>query len=226
MFSPYLPRNNNESVNYFEKLVILGDSVTQYGYTPGGYCAELANFYQRRLIVEPWGLSGYTSRHFLRYFSKLPIDIDHTRIVIIYLGTNDSQIVDGKCLCPVEEYKENIKELARKFPKTSKKIFVSPSITTKVLRYERNQEPYVEATYKAAVEMDSEIGDTTWIDMHSATKYNLVPELLFSDGVHLSAMGYNILFQQIVSKITTLWPQLLPKHLPMQLPYYREIMFT
>ncbi|WBW75207.1 isoamyl acetate hydrolytic enzyme Iah1 [Schizosaccharomyces osmophilus] len=214
------------SVDFFEKLVILGDSITQYGFTHGGICAELANFYQRRLIVEAWGLSGYTSRNFLRFFSKLPIDIDHTRIVVIYLGTNDSQIVNGKCICPIEEYKENIKELARKFPKTSKKIFVSPAATLKTLRYERDQKPYEDATCEAAVEMNLELGNTTWINLYSITNFSLVPELLFNDGVHLSAMGYNVLFQQIISRIKLFWPELLPKNLPMQLPHYSEIMFS
>ncbi|EPX73626.1 isoamyl acetate hydrolytic enzyme Iah1 [Schizosaccharomyces octosporus yFS286] len=213
------------SVDFFEKLVVLGDSITQYGFTHGGICSELANFYQRRLTLEAWGLSGYTSRHFLNYFSKLPIDIDHTRIVVIYLGTNDSQIVNGKCLCSIEEYKENIKKIATKFPKTTKKIFVSPAATLKTLRYERDQEPYRYATREAATEMNLELGNTTWIDLYGATKFNLVPELLFNDGVHLSAMGYNVLFQEIISQIKALWPELLPKNLPMQLPHYSEILF-
>ncbi|EEB06919.1 isoamyl acetate hydrolytic enzyme Iah1 [Schizosaccharomyces japonicus yFS275] len=204
-----------------KKLVILGDSFTQKGFTPGGYCAELTNFYQRRLRVEAWGLSGYTSRHVLRYFPELHINPQETELLIVFLGANDCQVGPNGFLTSPDEFRSNITALLDTFP-TSKKIVISPPISTKLISYERVQKPFVDEIYKIANARD----DTVAIHFYEESQTHPTPELLFCDGLHLTAMGNSLLFRLIVECIQRNYPELLPKNIPLFLPYFEDIVLT
>ncbi|CAA22479.1 isoamyl acetate hydrolytic enzyme Iah1 [Schizosaccharomyces pombe] len=211
---------------YFNRLTIIGDSITQKGFTPGGYCAELMNFYQRRLRVDVWGFSGYTSRHVLRYLPEIPLEIDSTKLLIVFLGTNDCQLTETGYMCPVDEFKNNLLALTRPFPH-SKIIIVSPGICTKDICFKREQEPYVIAASETVNTLNkSKANSAGLINLYEITKSYPTPELLFTDGLHFSSLGYSLLFNEIVATISKAWPELLPNNLPLQFPHWSEILFT
>lgn len=71
------------------QLLMLGDSITQFSFSPGGMGAALADLYQRKLDVISRGYGGYTSDH-LRFVlphiftSETPI-----QICTLLIGAND-----------------------------------------------------------------------------------------------------------------------------------------
>lgn len=47
-----------------------------------------------------------------------------------------------------------------------------------------------------------------------------IQQLTHSDGLHLTAKGYEVIFNEILKIIDEHWPELKPENLPMRLPQY------
>ena len=100
-----------------EKILLLGDSITQQGYATNGWVSQLADAYIRRADVINRGLSGYNSRWLLRLLqnpssaSQL-LDVSRPPLfVVVFLGANDSVRSDLVQHVPVDEFESNLKKI-------------------------------------------------------------------------------------------------------------------
>ena len=102
-------------------VLLLGDSITQYGDLRDGFTTLLREHYQGKLLFQGLGVEGINTHNFLKFVSSdellsclpKPEMICH---VIICLGANDAAIPEAgpaqaKQHVPLEEYKTNMSKL-------------------------------------------------------------------------------------------------------------------
>ena len=75
--------------------MLLGDSLTQFGFSPGGWAGRLANRYQRRADVLNRGYSGYNTRWILEHVRRDTGVVPGggaTKLVTCFFGANDASL--------------------------------------------------------------------------------------------------------------------------------------
>lgn len=217
------------------KVVLFGDSLTQYGFSKDGcWTALVADFLQRKCDVINRGFSGYNTRWCKIILPKLVTKNDAANIhmVTIFLGANDS--VDC-ALCPkqhvpLEEFKQNLKDLVKYLQEIGiarqKIVLISPPAVDEQKweadckekgrqfgKYNKPTKEYAEA----CVEVAEEIG-TPCVDFYTAMSNQKHWEEMLNDGLHLSPLGSEFLFELLKPSINKLTSEL-----PMQLPLWADI---
>ena len=77
----------------WKKFILLGDSNTQFGYSPDGkWVSMLSHLLQRQCDVVNRGFSGYNSTHLRKMVPEIMEEFDVKDIagVILWIGSNDS----------------------------------------------------------------------------------------------------------------------------------------
>lgn len=205
-------------------LLLAGDSIMYGSWDPeGGWPGKLRNFLDVRALKENnpvelnttgyfalynLGIPGDTSRGLLKRFTNevLPrINEEQKTIVLIAIGTNDAQFDfdEGEFEVPIEETRENIKELINQARKFSKNIVVvglppvdeaktAPLYWVDGTHYtNENIQKYNEEIQKVA---ESEL--VGFIDINQNLKIHDV-SILMEDGIHPSAFGHQLMFEEI-----------------------------
>ena len=94
------------------RFVLLGDSITQMGFSVGGWAGRLAEQYVRRADIVNRGFSGYNTRwvlpalpHIFPVPMTLPI-----QLVTVFYGANDAADakLNARQHIPIIEYKQNL----------------------------------------------------------------------------------------------------------------------
>ena len=99
-----------------KEILLIGDSLTEFGYRFDGWVAQLSNMFARRCDVVNRGLSGYSTRWVLNRFKYLPsrmegADYEPPVLATLFFGANDAaETYQG---IDVEEYRQNIVEIVR-----------------------------------------------------------------------------------------------------------------
>ena len=98
-------------------VVVIGDSLTEYGFGNNGWTSLLANYLSRKCDVINRGFNGYNTNHMRLVFDdvlKHSVNNSNTAAVILFLGANDAFIPDmtPKAHVPLEEYSDNLRFLA------------------------------------------------------------------------------------------------------------------
>ncbi|NWI66384.1 IAH1 esterase, partial [Todus mexicanus] len=98
------------------RVVLFGDSITEYSFQEGGWGAYLAERLVRKCDVVNRGLSGYNTRWAKLILPRLinkSTSAEDTVAVTIFFGANDSALKDlnPKQHVPVEEYATNLKSM-------------------------------------------------------------------------------------------------------------------
>ncbi|KAL6105593.1 iah1 [Pungitius sinensis] len=101
------------------KVILFGDSITQFSFQTNGWGAEIAHKLARKCDVVNRGLSGYNSRWAKLLLPRL-IDITNSAdnniaAVTVFFGANDCALRDKNPQqhVPLEEYSENLKVISR-----------------------------------------------------------------------------------------------------------------
>ena len=93
----------------WKKLILLGDSNTQFGFN-SGWASKLADLLQRKCDVVNRGFSGYNTDHIRTMLPDVVEEFDAKLIcgVVIMLGSNDSTMNTNHIQhIPLEKYKQN-----------------------------------------------------------------------------------------------------------------------
>ncbi|CAL1575086.1 unnamed protein product [Knipowitschia caucasica] len=218
------------------KVILFGDSITQFSFQPNGWGAEISDKLARKCDVLNRGLSGYNSRWARILLPRLlgPADSAQSHIagVTIFFGANDAALKDEnpKQHVPLKEYSENLKEMTKTLATAGvcaeKVIFITPppihesawrkECTAKGCALNRLNAvtgQYAQACVQAAAQCGVEVLDL-WTLMQKGEDFT---EYL-CDGLHLSQKG-----NQFVSR--QLW-RLLDRRvgdLPFILPYWANV---
>ena len=115
----------------WKKLVLIGDSNTQYGYAKEGtWVSLLSEMLQRKCDVINRGFIGYNTAYIREFLPKILQEFDAESIcgIIIMLGTNDSAIETSIQHVSLKNYKDNldwiISYLTKSFMLSKEKIII------------------------------------------------------------------------------------------------------
>ncbi|CAG10509.1 unnamed protein product, partial [Tetraodon nigroviridis] len=219
------------------KVILFGDSITQYSFQADGWGAEIADKLARKCDVVNRGLSGYNSRWAKMILPRL-INGQNTAdtniaAVTVFFGANDCALEDKNPHqhVPVQEYSENLKEMARFLASVGvsadRVIFISPPpvhepawekeciLKGGVLnRLNAVAGQYAQACVQAAAQCGTDVLDLWSLMQKDSQDY----AIYLSDGLHLSQRGNQFVAEH-------LWRLLESRvaHLPFILPYWGDV---
>ncbi|BBN07888.1 isoamyl acetate esterase [Marchantia polymorpha subsp. ruderalis] len=200
--------------------VLYGASMTQFSFELGGWGAALADLYQRKADVLLRGFSGWNTRRALELMQEMfPKNLPtQPSLVVVFFGANDAAVPlksgAGQAV-PLQEFKENLKKIALYLKGLSDKTRVilttAPPIheemrdqycrrimgeraVGKLDRTNENARKYAAACREAAGETGVGVVDL-WTSIQQSSP-NWGPECL-TDGMHLSAGGSKIMFNEL-----------------------------
>ncbi|CAM8952584.1 unnamed protein product [Rhodiola kirilowii] len=198
------------------QFVLFGSSIVQLSYSNGGWGATLADVYARKADILLRGYYGWNSRRAVQVLDHVfPKDAAvQPTLVIAYFGGNDSMGPHSSCLgphVPLPEYIENMRKVAlhlKSLSDTIRIIFLScPPVNEVKIR--QNKSPYLSELVRtnelcksysdACVALCQEL-DIKVVDLYKALqKRDDWMEVCFTDGVHLSEEGSNIVVEGILN---------------------------
>ncbi|XP_063298256.1 isoamyl acetate-hydrolyzing esterase 1 homolog [Pelobates fuscus] len=218
------------------RIVLFGDSITQFAFETNGWGSILANKLIRKCDVINRGLSGYNTRWAKLILPRLVSKGCHagnTAAVTIFFGANDSSLKEENPQqhIPLEEYVDNLQSMIQYLKSIDitgdRIILITPpplyepawekECHLKGCKLNRSNERagvYAKACIQVANECGTEILDL-WTTMQEGGQDFT---LYLSDGLHLSDEGNRFVESQ-------LWQILERKasDLPFILPYWNDV---
>ncbi|XP_051130586.1 GDSL esterase/lipase CPRD49-like [Andrographis paniculata] len=200
------------------RIVLFGSSIVQQSFKVGGWGAVLADLYDRKADIFLRGYSGWNSRLALQYLHKIfPKEAEvQPSLVIVYFGGNDAMHPHPSGLgshVPLPEYLENMKKIYLHIKSLSEKtriIFLtSPPVNEEMIRahfgnlfdnQQRTNEScraYAEALVRLGRQLNVKV-----VNLCTAIQQRKDwPTACFSDGIHFSPEGSNIVAKEILKVI-------------------------
>lgn len=196
--------------------VLFGSSIVQYSFSNGGWGAALADIYARKADILLRGYIGWNTRRAVQVMDKVfPKDSAvQPSLVIVYFGGNDSIAAHSSGLgphVPLDEYIGNMRKIAEHLKSLSEKtrvIFLScpplneemlqnstsSTILSEIVRTNETCRLYSDACVALCKEMNLKVVDL-W---HAMQKREDWMTACFTDGLHLSEEGSNIVVEEIL----------------------------
>ncbi|GMN41302.1 hypothetical protein TIFTF001_010528 [Ficus carica] len=197
------------------QFVLFGSSIVQLSFSNGGWGAILSDIYARKADVLLRGYYGWNSRRALQVLDQVfPKDAAvQPSLVIVYFGGNDSMGSHSSGLgphVPLSEYIENMRKIARHLQSLSDCIRIifltcppvdeekvrgkTSEIFSELVRTNELCGQYSEACIKVGEETGVKV-----IDLFNAfQRRDDWVNACFTDGIHLSAEGSNIVVEEIL----------------------------
>ncbi|MFW6061912.1 MAG: SGNH/GDSL hydrolase family protein [Planctomycetota bacterium] len=186
------------------KVLVIGDSISM-GYTPHA-ARELDGEFR---LVHCEGNAGDSERVCERLDEWLAQDHD-AEVIYINCGLHDlkQSREDGSYQVPVERYRENLMDMARRLGETGKKVIWA--MTTPVLHdRHRQRKPFdrneadVQA-YNAVARSIMNAHDIPISELHGAVAACSTERCVDEDGVHMTEEGNRILGQAVADDLRRL----------------------
>lgn len=191
----------------FEQVILFGDSITQFGFSPSdsGWCAVLANHFQRRVDFINRGFSGYTTRWAKHILPHLVNEQNKPDIIVLFFGANDAATNTTQGI-PIDEYSANIIEMCSYLNRigldNSSIILVTPppvcEMSCKAMRSTLDRSSTAAQQYAARViDLGMSLGITVADIFHEISGKEDFRKYL-SDGLHLSALGNEVVGELLI----------------------------
>ncbi|KAF8295430.1 SGNH hydrolase [Clavulina sp. PMI_390] len=238
--------------NLFDNIVLFGDSITQGASGPGGLSQRLADAYTRKFDVLNRGFGGYNSEWGLTVFKQIfptkaaQKQLPTVRLLTIWWGANDASIPGDVQHVDIEKYAENLHTTISfvtsptspyHSPSTRIILITPPPVNPKQRGTAPGHEPgstwdtrnnaqtkaYAEAVKRVGNECDVPVVDAWalfWA-YASENEENLTP--LLSDGLHLTAEGYGMVYAELIRKLKETSPELLPEAVETLFPSWDKV---
>ncbi|KAI4587534.1 isoamyl acetate-hydrolyzing esterase 1 homolog isoform X1 [Ovis aries] len=218
------------------RVLLFGDSITQFSFQQGGWGASLADMLVRKCDVLNRGFSGYNTRWakiILPRLVRKGSGLDSPVAVTIFFGANDSALKDEnpKQHVPLEEFVANLRSMVRYLrsvdvPEGRLILITPPPLCEAAWAQECLQQgcklnrlnsvvgEYARGCLQVAQDCGAEALDLWTLMQKDGQDFSSY----LSDGLHLSPKGNEFVFSH-------LWPLIEKKvsSLPFLLPYWRDI---
>jgi lysophospholipase L1-like esterase len=215
------------------QLVALGDSLTQYGFSPLGWLSLLADHYSRKLDVLNRGYSGYNTTCALYMLQRSPHLLPPSpSLTLILFGANDSSNGPWQHV-PVSQYVSNLRDICALLLSTSSSLVMlvtPPMVDAKAwdAHCEAQGKPtgtrsnaqvvhYAQAVRALASELALPLAD-----LHGAMQAREDWRDLLCDGLHLSEGGNKLLAEVVLGAIGRDIPQLASSAVLLDAPLWSE----
>ncbi|XP_008306647.1 isoamyl acetate-hydrolyzing esterase 1 homolog [Cynoglossus semilaevis] len=219
------------------KVILFGDSITQFSFQANGWGAELANKLARKCDVVNRGLSGYNSRWakivLPRLISGQTWADNNIAAVTVFFGANDCALEDKNPQqhIPLLEYSDNLKEITQILGASGvsadKVIFITPPPLLEpdwekecilkgcsLNRYNSVAGQYAQACVQTAAQCGTDVLDLWTLMQKDGQDYSVY----LCDGLHLSEKGNQFVAQHVWSLLESR-----VSHLPFILPYWGDV---
>ncbi|KDR81821.1 hypothetical protein GALMADRAFT_240048 [Galerina marginata CBS 339.88] len=233
--------------------MLFGDSITQGGWEPdrNGFGQRLSHVYARKLDVLNRGLSGYNTEWGIPVFEQCIAKSRDTfapkvRMLVIWFGANDACILPSPQHVPLPKFSANLKHMvsliksptSQYYSPSTRIILISPPPVNTLVRradLEARNPPlkldrefevtraYAEAAQKVAKEEGVGYVDVWTALWEAAGKEEKGLEKVLSDGLHLNAEGYRVLYDELMTTIEKDYPELHYDNLKPVFPPWNEI---
>jgi lysophospholipase L1-like esterase len=192
-----------------ERIVFLGDSITQAGADKGGYVTLVREAIQREhpnwnADIIGAGVSGNKVPDLEKRLRRDVLDKQPT-LVVIYIGINDVWHSLQNKGTPIDEYEQGLRRIIQQIRDARAKVILcTPSVigekTDGSNRLDQMLDQYCDVSRKVAAETDSQVLDLrrsflAHLKTHNDT--NLASNVLTTDEVHLNADGNQFVAQNM-----------------------------
>ncbi|KAL5490526.1 IAH1 [Sanghuangporus weigelae] len=220
-----------------DAIVLLGDSLTQGGWEAHGFAQRLASVYVRKFDVINRGFSGYNTEWAIPVFEQClarrneQSSAQKIRLLTIWYGANDASLPGFSQHIPLEKFGANLARLVNMvrdpssewFSSETKLFLITPppfnvrqwvaGANSAGVPHERDRDFKVTAEYAQKVREVGAHEKIPVVDVwqalwniagqteHSLTKY-------LSDGLHLTAEGYSVVYDELIKAIKEYTPEL------------------
>eukprot|EP00775_Hariotina_reticulata_P013145 gene13145-13275_t len=216
-------------------LILVGDSITEFGFIDDGWGLQLARAYSRKADVINRGFGGYTSKmgvylldEFLNSFGAGRI-----RLVTLGFGANDASLPSGPSgwmSVPLPEFKANLAAMVKKLRDkgiTNIVIMTPPPINdAPQLAKERPDKSmaYARDYSKTAISVAKSM-KVPFVDLQTNIMRldNWQATAMKPDGVHLTYAGQKVVFDALMFVITKQLKGISPYALPVHMPVYTTV---
>jgi len=236
------------AANIYDSILLFGDSITEEGWAAGGLAQRLAEAYGGRMDVINRGLGGYNSEWGLTVFQELfatkeaQRSLPTVRLLTIWWGANDSVLPGEAQHVGIAKFAENLHTTISMVtsptspyysPHTRIILITPPPVNPNQwpegpedplnVRNNLNTEAYVRRVVDVAKETEVEVVDAWGLFWEKAdgNEERLAPYL--SDGLHLTAAGNEVVFNEIMAKIKSKYPELHPDNYDPIFPEWEQI---
>ncbi|XP_065180169.1 isoamyl acetate-hydrolyzing esterase 1 homolog [Sycon ciliatum] len=214
----------------WQRVYLLGDSLTQQSFSLGGWGARLADGYQRQFDVINRGFSGYTSAYVAGILPRLAEEDQlllrgDVAAAVVTLGCNDAVLEVDPRHIPVDQYIHHMRTISAQLVEAGvpveKQVFVgTPPVAEakwadhcKSLGREMNLSNDNTRLYSEALsKLAAEIGVARFVELHSAVQRVDDWQNLLSDGLHLSPSGNEFVAEKIAQALVGVLPAAQPAY--------------
>ena len=218
-------------------MLLVGDSITQQSFMPGGWGAEVANWYARRADVINRGFSGYNTRWVRFHKDTIAASIPQGGPLLwatLFLGANDA--AGNHQHVPLPEYRANLVALGwwlQEDVGVRRVVVMGPPpmdpehhIQSRGLKpEEETRTDAAHAAYAAAAREAAAELQVPFIDVRAGVLESLGERWRegLRDGLHLSAEGNAVVFRMLQAAVSKHYPDVAPRDdQPMLLPYHAD----
>ncbi|KAI7869344.1 SGNH hydrolase-type esterase domain-containing protein [Spinellus fusiger] len=223
-----------------------------------GFGAALADVYQRKLEVINRGFSGYTTKWGLPVLKQLLPTVEEqqkraakVKLMTIFFGANDASLPVSHQHVPLKDYKDNLLKMVSMIknkdspyynPELRLILITPPPVSEEQWNYRYGQyedtrarkiaitTTYAEAVREVGREEDVTVADLWTSIMDHCKLENRDLSEFFTDGLHLSALGNETVYELLIKTIEKDFPDIhpdvlkieLPSHLSLNHPDYEE----
>ncbi|KAJ3287952.1 hypothetical protein HDU79_005318 [Rhizoclosmatium sp. JEL0117] len=229
----------------YDKLLLLGDSLTEWSIRTNGWGQLLMQEYSRRLDVEFHGYGGYNSWHLMHMLPSILQEFQYSRdtikLVTLLIGTNDARSLEPQHV-DVDEYQAHLEEIihliSETVPKAKLVVMTPPPVGQRIVSHFHFKEliVYRDACIETVQKLQQSLPNLELLnlwDLLIPTKSSLRDPAFdpasimefFSDGIHFSDKGNKQVFDGILTLVKEKWPDLTPATLKFKYPSIRQIPF-
>ena len=188
-------------LNAGDKIIFLGDSITQAGAGPGGYVTLIKEtlaekLKDQRIIVVGAGISGKKVPDLEKRLKKDVLS-EKPSVVVIYIGINDVWHTKNGKGTPKEEYEAGLRKIIQQIQETGARVILStPSVIGEKTGEQNPLDEmlgvYCDISRKVAKETKSQLLDLRkqFVEhLKTHNKFDDEKGVLTTDGVHLNDKG-------------------------------------